>query len=87
MIGAMKSALDYYTTVFGPYPYRELRIIEVPPYSINGRAFPSATGLAEQNFITRNDKGQVDLTFFGTAHETAHQWWGGQVRPAYAKGR
>jgi ABC-2 type transport system permease protein len=87
MIGAMKSALDYYTTVFGPYPYRELRIIEVPPYSINGRAFPSAMALAEQNFITRNDKGQVDLTFFGTAHETAHQWWGGQVRPAYAKGR
>jgi hypothetical protein len=87
MIGAMKSALDYYTTVFGPYPYRELRIIEVPPYGINGRAFPSAMGLAEQNFITRNDKGQVDLTFFGTAHETAHQWWGGQVRPAYAKGR
>jgi ABC-2 type transport system permease protein len=29
----------------------------------------------------------VDLTFFGTAHEVAHQWWGGQVRPAYAKGR
>jgi hypothetical protein len=87
MIGVMKSALDYYRTVFGPYPYRELRIIEVPPYSINGRAFPSAMGLAEQNFITRNDKGQVDLTFFGTAHETAHQWWGGQVRPAYAKGR
>jgi len=87
MIGAMKSALDYYTTVFGPYPYRELRIIEVPPYSINGRAFPSALALAEQNFITRNEKGQADLTFFGTAHETAHQWWGGQVRPAYAKGR
>jgi len=87
MIAAMKSGLDYYTTVFGPYPYRELRIIEVPPYGINGRAFPSAMALAEQNFLTRNDKGQVDLTFFGTAHETAHQWWGGQVRPAYAKGR
>jgi len=87
MIGAMTSALDYYTTVFGPYPYRELCVVEVPPYSINGRAFPSALALAEQNFITRNEKGQVDLTFFGTAHETAHQWWGGQVRPAYAKGR
>jgi ABC-2 type transport system permease protein len=87
MLNGMKSALDYYTSVFGPYPYRELRIVEVPPYSINGRAFPSALALAEQNFITRNDKGQVDLTFFGTAHETAHQWWGGQVRPAYAKGR
>ncbi|MDQ3280423.1 MAG: hypothetical protein M3Q69_03320 [Acidobacteriota bacterium] len=87
MLSAMKSALDYYTAQFGPYPYRELRIIEVPPYSINGRAFPAALALAEQNFITRNDHGMVDLTFFGTAHEVAHQWWGGKVRPAYAKGR
>jgi len=87
MIAAMQSSLDYYTSQFGPYPYQELRIVEVPPYSINGRAFPSALALAEQNFITRDEKGQADLTFFGTAHETAHQWWGGQVRPAYAKGR
>ena len=87
MMAAMKAALDYYTSAFGPYPYRELRVIEVPPYSFNGRAFPSAIGLAEANFITRTGPGLVDLTFFGTAHETAHQWWGGQVRPAYAKGR
>lgn len=87
MLAAMRSALDFYSASFGPFPYRELRIVEVPPYSINGRAFPSAIAFAEQNFITRNDKGTVDLTFFGTAHETAHHWWGGQVRPAYAKGR
>lgn len=87
MIGGMRSALDYYTSAFGPYPYRELRIVEIPPYSINGRAFPSAVAFAEQNFITRTEEGLVDLTFFGTAHEVAHQWWGGQVRPAYAKGR
>ena len=87
MLAAMKSSLDYYTKHFGPYPYRELRIVEVPPYSIHGRAFPSAIGFSEANFITRNDRGTVDLTYFGTAHETAHQWWGGQVRPAYVKGR
>jgi hypothetical protein len=87
MLDGMKSALAYYTSVFGPYPYRELRIVEIPPYSINARAFPSALALAEQNFITRNDRGTLDLTLFGTVHEVAHQWWGGQVRPAYAKGR
>jgi ABC-type transport system involved in multi-copper enzyme maturation permease subunit len=87
MMSGMQASLDHYTSVFGPYPYRELRIIEVPPYSINGRAFPSALALSEQNFITRTEPGLVDLTFFGTAHEVAHQWWGGQVRPAYAKGR
>ncbi|MFL6246907.1 MAG: ABC transporter permease/M1 family aminopeptidase [Thermoanaerobaculia bacterium] len=87
MIAGMKASLDYYTSVFGPFPYRELRIVEIPPYSINGRAFPSAIAFSETNFITRVEPGLVDLTFFGTAHETAHQWWGGQVRPAYAKGR
>jgi ABC-type transport system involved in multi-copper enzyme maturation permease subunit len=86
MMAAMKASLDYYTLVFGPYPYRELRVVEVPPYSINARAFPSALALAEPNFITRTGPGLVDLTFFGTAHEIAHQWWGGQIRPAYAKG-
>lgn len=87
MMSGMQASLDYYTSAFGPSPYREMRIVEVPPYSINGRAFPSALALAEQNFITRTEPGLVDLTFFGTAHEVAHQWWGGQVRPAYAKGR
>jgi ABC-type transport system involved in multi-copper enzyme maturation permease subunit len=87
MMSGMKASLDYYTSTFGPFPYRELRVVEVPPYSINGRAFPSALALAEPNFITRTGPGLVDLTFFGTAHEVAHQWWGGQVRPAYAKGR
>ncbi|HEX2832625.1 MAG TPA: M1 family aminopeptidase [Thermoanaerobaculia bacterium] len=87
MMSGMQASLDYYTSTFGPYPYRELRIVEVPPYSINARAFPSALALAEQNFITRTEPGLVDLTFFGTTHEVAHQWWGGQIRPAYAKGR
>ena len=87
MMAAMKGALDYYTSTFGPYPYRELSVVEIPPYSIFGRAFPSAAAFSEANFITRVEPGLVDLTFFGTAHEIAHQWWGGQVRPAYAKGR
>jgi len=87
MMAGMQAALDYYTAAFGPFPYRELRVVEIPPYSINGRAFPSAIALSEQNFITRTGPGVVDLTFFGIAHEVAHHWWGGQVRPAYAKGR
>jgi ABC-2 type transport system permease protein len=87
MTAPMKSSLDFYTSSFGPFPYRELRVMEIPPYSINGRAFPSAIAFAEQNFITRSGTGFVDLTFFGTAHEVAHHWWGGQIRPAWAKGR
>jgi hypothetical protein len=32
------------------------------------------------------DTGAVDRTFFVVAHETAHQWWGGQVIPASEPG-
>jgi ABC-2 type transport system permease protein len=87
MIAGMKASLDYYTKVFGPYQFRQLRVVEVPPYSINGRATATTIAFAEQNFITRADGGRVDQTFFGTAHEVAHSWWAGQLRgTAYARG-
>lgn len=87
MIASMKASLDYYTRVFGPYQFRQLRVVEVPPYSVNGRATPTTIIFAEQNFITRADGGRVDHTFFGTAHEVAHSWWAGQLRgTAYARG-
>jgi aminopeptidase N len=86
MVAGMKASLDYYTREFGPYQYRQLRVVEIPPYSINGRAMATTIAFAEQNFITRADGGRVDHTFFGTAHEVAHSWWGGQLRAAYVRG-
>jgi ABC-2 type transport system permease protein len=86
MMEGMKASLDYYTKVFGPYQFRHLRVVEVPPYSINGRPMVTTIAFSERNFITRNRDGQVDHTFFGTAHEVAHSWWGGQVRGAHARG-
>ncbi len=86
MMEGMKASLDYYTKVFGPYQFRHLRVVEIPPYSINGRAMLMTIAFAEQNFITRNKEGQVDHTFFGTAHEVAHSWWGGQVRSTRVRG-
>jgi hypothetical protein len=87
MMAGMKAALDYYTEAFGPYQFRELRVAEVPPYGINGRALATTILFAEPNFLTRADGGRVDHTFFGTAHEVAHSWWGGQLRGANVPGR
>jgi ABC-2 type transport system permease protein len=87
MMAGMKASLDYCTRNFGPYPYRQLRIAEIPPYTINGgRAHPNTIAFAEDFFITRVKPGEIDQAFYGTAHEVAHQWWGGQARPAYARG-
>jgi hypothetical protein len=41
-----------------------------------------AGAFTEDNFFTHSKEGQFDQTFFGTAHETAHHWWGGQVHGA-----
>ena len=87
MIKSMKASLDYCTSTFGPYQFRELRIVEIPPYSIRGgRAHATTIAFAEPAFITRVKEGGGDMTFFGTAHEVAHSWWGGQLRGAHVRG-
>jgi hypothetical protein len=88
MVASMKASLDYYTRTFGPYQFRDLRIVEIPPYTIRGgRALAGTILFAEDFFITRPKPGQFDQAFFGTAHEIAHQWWGGQLRGADVRGR
>jgi aminopeptidase N len=87
MLRSMRASLAYYGEHFGPYQFRELRVVEFPLYSGGARAHPGTIAFSEGSaFLTRFDSGQVDRTFFVVAHETAHQWWGGQVIPAQAPG-
>ena len=87
MIRGMKASLAYYSEHFGPYQFRELRIVEFPRYQAFARAHPQTIAFSEGlAFLTRVDSGDVDRPFFVVAHETAHQWWGGQVVPASAAG-
>ena len=87
MSRAMRSSLAYYGEQFGPYQYKELRIVEFPLYASFARGHPHTITFSEGSaFLTRVDSGDVDRTFFVVAHETAHQWWGGQVIPAEAPG-
>jgi aminopeptidase N len=87
MMRSMRASLAYYGEQFGPYRFAELRVVEIPRYETNARAHPGTIAFSEGGaFLTRNDSGAVDRTFFVVAHETAHQWWGGQVIPANAPG-
>ena len=78
----MKASLEYYTQQFGPYPDSQLRIVEIPRYGGFGRAHPHTIAFTEDIFLSRVEEGEFDQPFYGTAHEIAHQWWGGQVRGA-----
>ena len=87
MIRSMRASLAYYGAQFGPYQFGELRVVEFPLYAAGARAHPNTIAFSEGSaFLTRVDSGDVDRTFFVVAHETAHQWWGGQVIPAAAPG-
>jgi ABC-2 type transport system permease protein len=89
MIEAVKASLDYYTEHFSPYQYREVRILEFPRYSSFAQSFSTTIPYSESiGFITRvkDEDDDLDMPFFVTAHEVAHQWWGHQVVGARAQG-
>lgn len=89
MVGAAKMGLDYYTRNYGPYQFDQFRIIEFPRYRAFAQSFPNTVPYSEEiGFIGRLRKPDedIDLTWFVTAHELAHQWWGHQLVGGFEKG-
>ncbi len=89
MVSSVKKSLDYYTTTFTPYQFRQVRILEFPRYATFAQSFPNTIPYSEGiGFITKvgTTDEDIDTPFFVTAHEVAHQWWGHQVTGANVQG-
>ena len=87
MMKGMKEALSYYTENFSPYQFRQLRIMEFPRYRSFAQSFANTVPFSEGiGFIQHIKDDDVDLPFYVTAHEVAHQWWGHQVTEAGVRG-
>jgi ABC-2 type transport system permease protein len=90
MMQGMKDSLDYCTTHYGPYPQRQLRIVEFPRYQFFAAALPNTIPYSESiGFIWKSDSRDpraIDVPYYVTAHEVAHQWWGLQVVGANVQG-
>lgn len=89
MAEALKTALEYYSREYAPYPHRQLRIIEFPGYKTFAQSFPNTIPFSEGiGFIARldDDPNALDYVSHVTAHETAHQWWAHQVIGANVQG-
>lgn len=90
MIASTKAALSYNSKNFGPYQYRQFRIIEFPRYAQFAQSFPNTIPYSEGiGFIARvdpDDEKDVDYPYYVTAHEAAHQWWGHQVMSGDVQG-
>jgi ABC-2 type transport system permease protein len=80
---SVKDSLAYFSEAFGPYQYRQFRIVEFPRYETFAQAFPNTIPYSEAiGFIARvrpDDPKDIDYPYYVTAHEAAHQWWAHQV--------
>ncbi|HJZ80383.1 MAG TPA: M1 family aminopeptidase, partial [Pyrinomonadaceae bacterium] len=88
MIESSKKGLDYFTKNFGPYQFRQFRILEFPRYRSFAQSFPNTIPYSESiGFIAHGtQEDDLDVPFYVTGHELAHQWWGHQVIGCFAQG-
>ena len=88
MIQAVKDSISYFNTAFSPYQHKQLRILEFPAYRNFAQAFPNTVPYSEGiGFIANvSGEGAIDLPYYVTAHEVAHQWWAHQVMAANTQG-
>ncbi|SFZ93851.1 Peptidase family M1 [Flaviramulus basaltis] len=87
-VKGVKHSMDYFSENYGPYQYRQMRILEFPRYSTFAQSFPNTVPFAESfgwvgDFSDPND---LDYVYTVTAHEVAHQWWGHQITPSATRG-
>lgn len=90
MMQGLKDGLTYYTKNFGPFPQSQLRIVEFPRYSTLAQSYPGMIAFSEAaGFILKvaDPATDLDVPYYVTAHELAHQWWGQQVIEADRAGK
>ncbi len=85
MVGeAAARAIQYYSDRFGPYPYSQLSLTQLPGRDSQG--WPGLIFLSSYAFLDQQEREQLHfeadrilLQEMIPAHETAHQWWGDLV--------
>lgn len=90
ILTAAKDALDYCQEHFTPYQYEQLRFAEISSLTdaIGATSYPATLYFVEDRGFLADlrDSTVVDFVYKMVAHETSHQWWGGQMNPRYQEG-
>jgi len=78
---ATAQAIRYYAERFGPFPYSQLALTQLPGKESQG--WPGLVFLSSYAFLNRAEREDFHMNAAGSlidqlvpAHETAHQWWG-----------
>ncbi|GLC26973.1 M1 family aminopeptidase [Roseisolibacter agri] len=87
MLASARASLEHLSATLGPYPHRQLRLVEHPG---TGGLHASPINISYQEgaalFDPERDERGLDFPFAVVAHELAHQWWGNQLTPARVEG-
>jgi len=78
---AIAHAIQYYAERFGPFPYSQLAMTQMPGRESQG--WPGLVFLSSFAFLNKEERADLHMNAARTmieqqipAHETAHQWWG-----------
>jgi ABC-2 type transport system permease protein len=87
-VQSYKDGLTYFSETYGPFQFRQMRILEFPRYAGFAQSFPNTVPFAESfGWVADfSDPNSFDYVYYVTAHELAHQWWGHQITPNYTRG-
>lgn len=80
----MSKSLQILESLFGPYPFSNITIAEIPGFwGFGGYAHPGVISMVEGNFfqIKPVENDQFDLQQKRIIHEAAHQWFGHLLAP------
>ncbi|QJD96930.1 aminopeptidase [Mucilaginibacter robiniae] len=87
MLNTLKRGLSYDSQNFSPFLFQQARIIEFPKYRGFAQSFPNTIPFSEGiGFLFHKRPEKLDMTYYVTAHELGHQWWGHQVCEANTVG-
>lgn len=92
MLDVMKASLKVFEREFGPYQFRQARMIEFPAVAVFAQSFANTIAYSEDIGFLQDAKGiaadpsKIDMVTYVTAHEIAHQWWAHQVLGADVQG-
>ena len=87
LVRGIRESLDYFSTQFGEYPYPYLQLVEQPGNFFGMGVDGSGVITAGEGFFLLDPRRDgFDAIFEVVAHEMGHQWWGMQLRTAFAEG-
>jgi ABC-2 type transport system permease protein len=82
-IAAYKDGLRYYSSVYGTYPFKNIRLAETSIYGPRDASTTTLDTYAEYNGWNAHftSPRQFDYLYFSTVRNLAQQWWRFQVAP------